>query len=337
MRAHLTIAFIHGNCGAALMRRFLDSFAPLADLFIAVRAAGCAAEDDTREALSAAVPVVSYDYENGNSAEHWPHVDDFAAARNLAFDKAFEHGAEWVMWADTDDLISAEDCALIRSALESGQGRESDAVRIPYAIPGQGIAPNSVRIIRKGVARWQSPVHEHLDMADLGRAVRVMDIEARILHRPLDSRDPKTSATRNLRILRSIPEAARTPGLRFHEVQELALLGEEHEAAQKAADFLRRADSGPCERYEMALLLYMQSHARGAHAESIQWLTLAHATQPHRREALVELLHGRGLAGGFRLQAQIKPEAIKGSAALLLHRQLQQRAAAGRGGGHHGQ
>ena len=30
--AHLTIAFIHGNCGAALMRRFLDSFAPLAGI-----------------------------------------------------------------------------------------------------------------------------------------------------------------------------------------------------------------------------------------------------------------------------------------------------------------
>ena len=88
MDARISLCLIVGN-ESGYIERCLESFLPVADEVVVVRAVGGLAPDDTLERAAAVcrrhgVGLVTGEYRNRAEHADWPHVDDFAAARQLA-------------------------------------------------------------------------------------------------------------------------------------------------------------------------------------------------------------------------------------------------------------
>jgi hypothetical protein len=293
----ISLAIITGNIGAPMMNRFLDHFWQVADEIIVVRAIGNEPPDASLE-IAFDRGCVTAEYHNriktivaesghhhicGDSPSNWPHVDDFAAARNQAWDLAT---GDWIMWADTDDIITPEAAAAIRAAIEE-KGDRFDMLQTPYCVPDAGLLDNPrERVVRRGIARWAQPVHECLEPIDPDAKWRTATCaEGRIVHDP-GPRPPAARNGRNLRILESLPPDKLTTSLRYHLFAELFAMGRKAEGALAAEQFLLLKDAGPVERFECALSLSMVAEDP---ADKAQWLQLAWHECPHRREPLVLL------------------------------------------------
>ena len=290
----LSLCVIAGNVERQ-MPRFLDAFKGLADEVIVVSALGDQRHDKTISICKDAGCRHAI-YFNGDSgafsaeasgcdhpdvckcSRFWPHVDDFAAARNMACDMAT---GDWLMWADTDDVITADSIAQIKALLPQIPD-EVDGVLMRYVIPEDGVINWRERIWRRGSARWENPIHECLRFKDGANHMRFEGAE--IVHA-----SEKRSASRderNLRILESIPEDKRTISQHFHVFQSLIALDRDAEAIPKAIQFLGMEGVGKNERYEALFqLARLAAEPEQKHAMLLQ----AVATDPTRREAFGEL------------------------------------------------
>lgn len=278
----LSLCVIAGNV-EKIIGRFLDAFEGVADEVIVVSAIGNQIADETiaiAESRGCAIGTYRNKYNADNYSHSWGHVDDFAAARNMACDMAT---GEWLMWADTDDLITPESVAQIRRLIQDIDGQEVDGVMMRYVIPEDGVINWRERLWRKGSARWENPIHECLKFnPDAKPSIRFEGAE--IIHA-----SEKRSASRdkrNLRILESIPEDKRTVSQKFHVFQSLIALDLNDEATIKAIEFVELPDVGRNERYEA----FFQLARLAPDSETKkQMLIQALATDPGRREAFGEL------------------------------------------------
>jgi hypothetical protein len=298
----LSLCVIAGNV-ERYMPRFLESFKPLADEVIVVQACGNQVPDKTVEiALGYGCRADTYfnqghpahdpnGWDKENPKPDWPHVDDFAAARNKAFDLAT---GDFVMWADTDDVLDPAFIPIIREAIENLPD-DCGGIEMPYEVPEDGLTVFRERIIRRGAARWESPIHEHLVFKPGAKVQRLTT--AKILHLPSGTRSPNNE--RNLRILESIPEAERTTSHRFHLFQSLRAVGRIEEAGELCVSMLRdgQTDLGQPEKYELFV-------AAGQLAEDerirSQMMLQALATDPKRPEAYGEMARCEVAAGRDR-------------------------------------
>jgi len=255
--------------------RFLDAFAPVADEVIVVRASGNLGDDDTLEIARMQGCIIG-EYLNFHN---WPHVDDFAAARNTACDMAT---GDWLMWADTDDVITPDSVSQIRQLVQDIHDKDVDGVLMRYVVPEDGVVNWRERLWRKGTARWVHPIHECLEFAEGSKQMRFDGAE--IVHA-----SEKRSAARderNLRILESIPEDERTVSQKFHVFQSLIALDRNADAIPKAIEFAQLPDAGPNERYEA---FFQLARLADDNETKKQMLTQALVTDPTRREAYGEL------------------------------------------------
>jgi len=278
MKKKLSLCVIAGNV-ENIMGRFLDAFGLLADEVIVVRSTGWQVESDQTIAIAKKKGCRIGEYWN-DPKNKWPHVDDFAAARNMACDMAT---GDWLMWADTDDLIDADSIKQIRLLIEDIHEKDCDGVLMPYVVPEDGVINWRERLWRKGSARWQNPVHECLKFNDDAKP-SIRFESARITH----ASEPRTAARdeRNLRILESITEDKRTISQKFHVFQSLIALDRNDEAIPKAIEFIGLEGVGKPELYEAYFQL-----ARLAQDGEVRksMLIQAIATDPCRREAFGEL------------------------------------------------
>lgn len=277
MKKKLSLCVIAGNV-ERFIGRFLDQFSPLADEIVVVRAIGNQKPDGTKEiCLSRGVRFAEYE---NNKGRRWPHVDDFAEARNASFRMA-RHPL--VMWADTDDTISPGSIAIIREAIERIPD-DCVAIEFPYVVPEDGIEIYRERIIRKGSATWTNPIHEQLHFADTPKFMRISN--AKIIH--MADLNRGANDERNLRILESVPEIDRTSSQRFHMFQSLRAVGRHDDAIQVASELLQEEpeDVGDAERYELFIACGQLSDDPKVRA---QMMLQALATDPTRREAYGEL------------------------------------------------
>lgn len=277
MKQKLSLCVIAGNVENQI-ERFMDAFGPVADEVIVVRATGWQVESDKTLSIAKKRGCRTGEYWN-NPENKWPHVDDFAAARNMACDMAT---GDWLMWADTDDIITPDSVAQIRRLLEDIADKDVQGVLMRYVVPEDGVINWRERIWRRGSARWQNPIHECLHFNEDAKSMRFDGAE--IIHA-----SEKRSAARderNLRILESIPEETRTVSQKFHVFQSLIALDRNAEAIPKAVEFVQLPDVGKNERYEAFFQL-----ARLAEDSDTkkQMLTQALVTDPTRREAYGEL------------------------------------------------
>ena len=105
------LSFIFGNVDAFLPR-FLESFQKLTPHLYGVRAIG-AQSPDSSWGICEARGVKLEEYKNQPDAAGWEHLDDFGAARNQAADMAAADGCDWILWADTDDILEDKDRLLL--------------------------------------------------------------------------------------------------------------------------------------------------------------------------------------------------------------------------------
>lgn len=110
--------------------------------------------------------------------------DDFSAARNYAFEQA---SCDFVMWLDADDVVTDENCKLIRELADNGG---FDVAYLKYAAAFDGDRPTFVyyreRIFRRSKNfRFKGAVHEAVSP----QGVTVYS-EAEIHHKKIKERQP---------------------------------------------------------------------------------------------------------------------------------------------------
>lgn len=239
-----SLAAIIGN-ESHHIERFIRTFEPVFDELVLVRAIGKALPDDTFE-LAASVatkPLLLAEYRNHPDLD-WTHVDNFASARQMAFDLAC---GDFIMWADADDMIDDESAKKLRSEVDLGN---FDVLFMHYRVIG---APSLMRerVLRKGFGRWCNCVHEAVSFpSTFKRSIR-MDIE--ILHLPMpdQSGKPKGPAgiERNLRILEHAIEPAALVYFYLH--RDSMLLNKIEKAIEWGKLAIAAPNLTPAEKYRV--------------------------------------------------------------------------------------
>lgn len=191
----LALCCICGN-ESKYARRFLEAFRPHVDAMVVVRACGAAAPDNTID-LAKEFNCITAEYKNAPESADWPHIDNFAAARNMAFDLA-PADCEWLLWADFDDEVDPEALAKLRAYAASPEDAY-DWFFCRYDLV-DGENPFRERMVRRGTARWIFRIHEHLAPPPGTKEPRKLFLDdVSISHAPSEYKEG--SFARNLRIL----------------------------------------------------------------------------------------------------------------------------------------
>jgi hypothetical protein len=258
--------------------RCLNSFLPIADEVCLVQAIGNKKADKTLEIAKAVCaahdkPCLVGHYYNKTEHANWPHVDDFAAARQHSFDIAT---GDYCFWCDSDDILESG-AEIVRELADRGG---YPCFVFPYKIQGQGLSVPRDRMTLKGAGKWVYPVHETFEFK-ISPVSAVQDDRVIITHLPHTNKTG--SNERNLRILKSIPESEMHTGMYYHMHLELALSGDIPGSIEAAKMALARPDLGRPERYEIFLnLAQVSDDPKVREAFLIQ----AYHADPCRREAL---------------------------------------------------
>jgi hypothetical protein len=279
----VTIALIAGPGEGAILRRLIESSRGLWDQVVVVPAVGANNAHSVRQCAQEAAGevLVCEEYHNSPEFKDWPHIDNFAAARNKAFGLAT---GKYVIWADCDDIFEAGQAEAHRQAImdrEAGK-TEWDILVTTYDVQNSGMRNNRrERIFRrmddgKLPAHWERQIHERVTPAKdtkIGVAEHL-----KILHAP---NGPKiSSAERNKRII-----ASRISGIGmewYYLAQEHFLKNEYQQAIGPCLLALEHSDLGPAERYQLHTQASMMLSDR---AKRLEHLGKAITLSPLRREA----------------------------------------------------
>lgn len=194
MKPGLSVYLIAGREEASI-GRCLDSLKPVADEIVVCLARG-GQEPDRTEGIARQKGARVVCYQNAPQNAAWPHVDDFAAARNTALD-ACRH--EWRMWIDADDILPAHAHQILRHIADN-KAPEVDVWMFPYDVRNASQRPIRERVARAGKARWQNAIHETWQPVE-GATLKAVDC-AFPVHAP-DLTRPHKKNERNIRILGS--------------------------------------------------------------------------------------------------------------------------------------
>jgi hypothetical protein len=203
----------------------------------------------------------------------FPHVDDFAAARNLSFSLATGY---WRLWLDADDVLDDVNCKRIREASHTAR---FDCHSFRYVMPSGGEYYRE-RLIKSGCWNWVGAVHEACHVK--GSTCRVP--QCFVTHMPKDDGHRELrSASRNLAILETIKE--KTPRDLFYVHEELYRLNRKEEAIQAGKHAITAlADDMVEGLYQVHLhLCELEPDKTVEHAMN------AFRVQPFRREAFAYL------------------------------------------------
>jgi len=277
----ISLCLIAGN-EEMHVRRCLKTFAPMADEIIVVRAIGNLKPDATLDIAHAEFGAITAEYRNAPENADWPHVDNFANARNMAFDLAT---GQFQVWVDFDDIAEADHVLGFRDAAENANLSGWDVIHLPYSIPYSGASPRRERIIRRGCGKWVGAVHECIHDAKEGNRHVVGD-DIVVVHAPLVNKTRNgMSNSRNIRILDAVKD--KSIGELYYHHQELIGLGRNTEAIAAGKLALGHEALGPHERYEIFTNLALISQTN---EQRRTFLLHAFGTDPTRREALALMM-----------------------------------------------
>ncbi len=202
----LSLAMIVKN-EAATIARVLDCARTVCDEIVVVDTGSV----DGTAKLAQAMGALVY---------HFPWIDDFAAARNYAFEHCT---GDWILWLDADDLLEPADQQNLKT-LKEQLDENHDGVFLNYQI---AFAPDGTcsfstmreRLIRRAAGlRWDYPVHECIAVPR-GRGLERPDIA--VQHSPLPEKQA-AKVNRNLDILEaSVQQGDRRPRNLFYLANEL--------------------------------------------------------------------------------------------------------------------
>lgn len=273
----IAVCMIVGN-ESAHIERALDSAFSVSDCVVVVRAIGGQAPDETLDVAKRRGCIVS-EYYNSPATANWMFVDDFAAARNMAFRIGMDHGADWLMWMDCDDVLEEGMGDEIRKACTE---TKEDWILAEYVLPLHGKSVWRERIFRNGTAAWFYGVHEKCvpvskDTSKESLKVRVRR-DVRVIHDPVG---PKSSSQeRNINILRWRYQEAQH--LAFYLHYEYFLLNDREQAAHYGIEALKMKSLDGVYRYEVMLNLALLA---AENATGQDFCRRAIKLCPNRREA----------------------------------------------------
>lgn len=279
----ISLCIITGNEEAHILG-LLDSFAAAFDELSLVRALGAATPDSTLDLArgwcqARGVPLVFSEYQNAPAALAWPHVDDFAAARNQAFAQAT---GDWLFWADCDDTI--DDAPALRAALTAA-APETVLLRFPYNVPQVATVTQRERAIRResfqAGRRWQWPVHENLLIMPGDKFINCASPSW--IHRPTGKK--AGGEKRNLRLLSHALRDA--PAHYYYCHQENFHLRNAAQARRFGALFLGLPGGNAAMRYRALLNMAELANLKD---EATAYALRAHHLFPRQREALAALV-----------------------------------------------
>jgi hypothetical protein len=282
----LALVAITGN-SEGYIGRFIEAFQKLTPHIYIVRACG-GREPDRSLDIAREMGCKTSEYKNAEAFQFWDHVDNFAAARQMATDMAEADGHDWLMWADTDDIIEQESCDIIRQHLRETAPTTTLAM-VPYRLTNNGLNLLRERIWRRGTAKWDGAVHEHLEPLDKSGDGNVRWEDARIVHAPDEKKDEaseKRGNARNWRIIASQPDWDKDPRWLFYGSLEHFGMKEDARGMELAIEALKHESLSGDERYELYLQLAMRTQA---FAPKKSLLHEAYKVSPWRREALAQL------------------------------------------------
>jgi glycosyltransferase involved in cell wall biosynthesis len=276
--AKVHLGIICGN-EEAMIGRFLDSFLPHVDSLSVVRAIGNQEPDKTLEIAKERGCLVG-EYRNAEGHE-WPHVDDFAAARNQSFALAPE-GTDFLMWADCDDLLS-ETAAKVLRLLRDGRDPGADVIYAPYVTNASGSYARRVRLIKAwAYDKWINAVHEDIEHKEGSKLI--WSNELQVIHMPVNNK--RGSVARNRRILEAIPEDKRTGREWWFLFRECEIQQDIPKAMEAAIVATAREDLGEEEKF----VAYQTIGRWIKNLEDAERPLLeAVRLMPHRREGYAEL------------------------------------------------
>ncbi|MFD0587896.1 glycosyltransferase [Paenibacillus sp. GCM10027627] len=177
--------------------------------------------DRTKE-IAASFGAVIYDFE-------W--IDDFAAARNFAFQQATQ---TFILWLDADDVIEEEDLIRLKALKEENLPYDSISMNYHLTFDQAGKPLYSLRrnrLVRRSMGfRWIGPVHEYLAVAG-----RIYHSDVAVTHRK-----ERVHTDRNLRIYLKRLDGGEvfSPRDQYYFANELRDHARLHEAAEWYEKFL---------------------------------------------------------------------------------------------------
>ncbi len=279
MAETLSLCVIAGN-EEAHIERLLGSFSAGFDELSLVIALGSQEPDKTetlaRQCCAAnGKRIIVSRYVNAPD-NPWAHVDDFAAARNLAFGTAT---CKWLFWADCDDIIN--DAGALRILAESGR---AEMYRLPYDVPDARKLTTRERLITADLfARgriWRWPVHENLLIYEGDKWEQVH--APVFIHKPTG---PKAGGEkRNLRILTSALRECPTNYYYCH--QEYFYLRKPERARRFGDLFLQLPNRAPVLEYQCLLNMAELAEKK---SEATVYALRAHQMYPRQKEAVATL------------------------------------------------
>lgn len=275
----ISLAMIVGNEAAHIekcLRSFADSFHELC----IVRAIGAQEADETVDLVHDLAKELGVElqfgiYRNGASASEWKHVDNFAAARNQAFELAT---GDWIFWADADDTLRGDPADIVLACEKT----EADLLLFTYDVPGTNKAPWRERCIRRSLfeagRRWQYAVHENLIARESDKR---LSVDSPVwVHSPVAAK-PR-SHDRNLRILSNALRDASSQLFYVHQEHFYA------KSEEKAREFGQLALGFPNlhESFRFEILMNLGRLAKKP-KDALEWFGRGIVEMPQLREPLV--------------------------------------------------
>jgi glycosyltransferase involved in cell wall biosynthesis len=275
-KPRLVAGLITGN-EEERIERCLESYRKICDDIVVVRAIGDLKPDRTLD-IAEKFGCAIAEYHNSPLCAEWPHLDNFAAARNAAFAQAYDLAGEggWVMWADIDDILPDEQVEPHRKALAECPA-DCDWILTDYAIPEQHKRAPRERFFRYKSGWWWRPVHENMHPTKPVKIWSRRDLES-ARHMPPLGRRP--SNERNTRILEF--NDSFTPNIKFYLHYEKMIQGRREESIRYGAEALALKALDGVHKYETLLNMSNMTDKDAA----LRFAQGAEKIDPNRREAL---------------------------------------------------
>ena len=196
----------------------------------------------------------------GARVEHFPWIDDFAAARNESIKYATK---DWIFWMDADDRVSPENLKRLKYAAATGQA-DVYACRVVSEVGDSSSRKTGVhkRLFRNRIGlHFRGAIHERLFGSDPCRPVSIAytNIEIEHVGYAVDQRQLVEKARRNKAIIeRCLEQEPERAYWRYHLAVVMSML-EEWEKAIEHLEVVIEDQSGELGRdvevYDAHLLL----------------------------------------------------------------------------------
>jgi glycosyltransferase involved in cell wall biosynthesis len=264
----ISVYLIAGN-EEEYIARCLQSFKPISAELVLCIARGNLVPDKTEEIAKAlGAKIVHYQ----NQRTDWPHIDDFATARNTALGACSN---EWCLWVDADDVMDEDGAKVVEEAIDLAIQKDAHLVALKYNVDNAGLIPLREEISKRGTCSWKNRVHEMLVTKEPNKTIGVDKILR--IHKPNGYKSK--SAERNFNILADTLSTA--PNALYYQAQEYFLSNQMDKCIDSSLRALTFSELEDTLRYDVLCNLGRCVPDN----ERLSYLGQAVALQPDRREA----------------------------------------------------